>query len=223
MGKPISRDMILSGRIFSIKEIKEIEGTASALRNLSRKEMALTICEHLSWYQPNGKYKVNSTLKALEKLERLGYISLPDVRKWSRHKDREIVFTTRGKKHYDIQRSVEQWEPSIVEPAKDKEDALLWNEYVKRYHYLGYTQPFGAYRKYFIVSRHGRDSLLGCLLYAASSWSLECRDKWIGWSKAGRAQRLHLVVNNSRFLVLPWVRIKNLASKALSIANRYVP
>ena len=126
MGKPISRDMILSGRIFSIKEIKEIEGTASALRNLSRKEMALTICEHLPWYQPNGKYKVNSTLKALEKLERLGYISLPDVRKWSRHKDREIVFTTRGKKHYDIQGSVEQWEPIIIEPVKDKEDALLW-------------------------------------------------------------------------------------------------
>lgn len=223
MGKPISKDIILSGRTFNTKEIKEIQDTVSALRNLSRKEMALTICEHLSWYQPNGNYKVNSSLKALEKLEALGYISLPEVRKWSRHKDREIVFTSRSKKHDDIEGSVEQWEPIIIEPVKDKGEALLWNEYIERYHYLGYKQPFGAYRRYFIASRYGKNSLLGCLLYAASSWSVSCRDNWIGWSRRDRCERLHLVVNNSRFLIFPWVRIKNLASKALSIANRYVP
>jgi len=223
MGKPISRDMMVSGRRFSAKEIQEIQETVSVFPNLSRKEVALTICEHLSWYQPNGNYKVSSALKALEKLERQGFISLPEVRKWSRHKDRQIVFTRRTNARDDMKGSVEQWEPISIEPVEDKERAVLWNEYVERYHYRGYRQPFGAYRKYFIVSRHGRGSVLGCLLYAAASWSVASRDQWIGWSKADRAQRLHLVVNNSRFLIFPWVHIKNLASKALSVASRCVP
>ena len=221
MGKPISKEMILSGRKFSIRELEEIQETVSIFRNLSRKELAITICEHFSWYQLNGKYKVNSSLKGLERLERLGYIRLPDVRKCRRNKTGEIVFTIRGKEREDIKGSVEDWEPIIIEAIKDKEEALLWNEYVERYHYLGYKQPFGAYRKYFIISRHGKD--LGCLLYAASSWSVACRDEWIGWSQLDRSERLHLVVNNSRFLIFPWVHIKNLASKALSIAARYVP
>lgn len=221
MGKPISKEMILSGRKFSIKEIKEIQETVSVFRHLSRKEMALTICEHLSWYQLNGKYKVNSSLKALKRLETLGYITLPDVRRCRRNKTGEIVFTPRGKECEDIKGSVEDWEPITIEAIKDKEDALLWNEYVERYHYLGYKQPFGAHRKYFIISRHGKH--FGCLLYAASAWSVACRDEWIGWSQLDRCQRLHLVVNNSRFLIFPWVHINNLASKALSIAARYVP
>lgn len=177
MGKPISKDIILSGRTFNTKEIKEIQDTVSALRNLSRKEMALTICEHLSWYQLNGNYKVNSSLKALEKLEALGYTSLPEVRKWSRHKDREIVFTTRSKSQDDMQGSVEQWEPIIIEPVKDKGEALLWNEYVERYHYLGYKQPFGAYRKYFIVSRYGSGCMFGCLLYDEGGEKQDCEIK----------------------------------------------
>lgn len=115
MGKPISKEMILSGRKFSIKEIKEIQETVSVFRNLSRKEMALTICEHLSWYQPNGNYKVNSSLKALKKLETLGYITLPDVRRCRRNKTGEIVFTPRSKECEDIKGSVEDWEPITIE------------------------------------------------------------------------------------------------------------
>ena len=93
---------------------------------------------------------------------------------------------------------------------------MLWNEYVHRYHVLGYKRPFGAHQRYFIVGGPGRR--LGCLLFASSAWALTARDEWIGWTEADRAQRLNWVVTNTRFMIFPWVRVRNLASKALSLA-----
>jgi hypothetical protein len=71
--------------------------------------------------------------------------------------------------------------------------------------------------RYFVTS-DGVD--LGCMLFSASSWALAPREDWIGWTLEDRKARLHLVVNNSRFLLLPWVRVRNLASRALSLAAR---
>ena len=98
----------------------------------------------------------------------------------------------------------------------------LWNEYVERYHSLGYKRPFGAHQRYFIWSGNVPKQRLGCMLFSASAWALSERDEWIGWSKEDRSQRLHLIVNNTRFLIFPWVQVKNLASKALSLAIKQV-
>jgi hypothetical protein len=97
-----------------------------------------------------------------------------------------------------------------------KEGIRLWNQYVDRYHPLGYKRPFGAHQRYFIVGK--RQQRLGCLLFASSSWALAERDLWIGWTERDRAQRLNWVVTNTRFLIFPWVQVKNLASKVLSLA-----
>lgn len=75
----------------------------------------------------------------------------------------------------------------------------LWNEYVERYHYLGYKRSFGAHQRYFILSHN--EQLLGCILFAASVWALEVRDQWIGWTKTDRSKRLNLVVNNNRIYI----------------------
>lgn len=80
---------------------------------------------------------------------------------------------------------------------------------------LGDKQVFGSRLAYFIKSR---ETILGCLQFSASSWALSTRDEWIGWKVQDRKQRLQLIVNNSRFLILPWVSVKNLASKVLSLA-----
>jgi hypothetical protein len=93
---------------------------------------------------------------------------------------------------------------------------------VGRYHYLGYQRPFGAHQRYFIVSRKAEALRLGCLLFAASAWAVAARDGWIGWSARARAERLNWVINNSRFLIFPWVRIANLASRALGLVTRRV-
>jgi hypothetical protein len=106
-----------------------------------------------------------------------------------------------------------------VEVVRGAEETELWNEYVHRYHYLGYKQPFGCFARYFVESEHGR---LGCLLFSGASKALRERDRWIGWSRSSRPRNLGRVVNNTRFVIFPWVRVKNLASHVLGQAVRRI-
>jgi len=105
----------------------------------------------------------------------------------------------------------------------DKNEVGQWNEYVDRYHYLKYKHPIACSLKYFIVSKNqGKSTLLGCLLFSSAVWQLADRDQWIGWKEQDRKQRLNKVINNSRFLIFPWVNVPNLASKALSIVTQRI-
>ena len=97
--------------------------------------------------------------------------------------------------------------------------ASLRNELIERYHYLGYVPLPGAQLRYLI---EGGDQVLGALGMGAAAWKVAPRDNFIGWSHAQREQRLHLVVNNARFLILPWVRVRNLASWVLGQLARQV-
>ena len=96
----------------------------------------------------------------------------------------------------------------------------LWNEYIARYHYLGCTPMSGAQLRYNVFAG---GQLVACISFGASAWKLKDRERFIGWSEEHRARNLQLVVNNARFLVLPWVRSKGLASKILSRAARQLP
>ncbi len=96
----------------------------------------------------------------------------------------------------------------------------LWNEYVQRYHYLGYTPMSGSQLRYNV---YAGDKLVALLSFGASAWKLAGRDRFIGWQEQHRLKNLPLVVNNARFLILPWIQCKGLASKILSIVNRQLP
>jgi hypothetical protein len=101
-----------------------------------------------------------------------------------------------------------------------KGESLLWNTYVRRYHYLGHQLIPGAQLRYFVKAA---DRVVALLSFGASAWKTKPRDELIGWTKDQRERNLHLVVNNSRFLILPWVRQKNLASRVLSLISRRLP
>ncbi len=96
----------------------------------------------------------------------------------------------------------------------------LWNEYIARCHYLGYTPMSGAQLRYNVFAGQ---QLVACISFGASAWKFKDRERFIGWSEEHRARNLQLVVNNARFLVLPWVHSKGLASKILSRAARQLP
>ncbi len=96
----------------------------------------------------------------------------------------------------------------------------LWNEYVQRYHYLGYTPMSGSQLRYNV---YAGDKLVALLSFGASAWKLAGRDRFIGWQEQHRLKNLPLVVNNARFLILPWIQCQGLASKILSIVNRQLP
>lgn len=213
--------VLLCGRYFTLQELLEIQATAWMFPKLSRDELANTLCENLDWVTPAGKYKKASCLQLLDKLEERGLISPPVKKEYRRRAAKEIRFGPHTAPAALVEGNVSEHEPVCLEPVDGMSSEFgLWNEYVHRYHSLGYKHPFGASQRYFIVSGAGQK--LGCILFAAAAWALAARDGWIGWSEVDRSLRVNLIVNNTRFLIFPWVRVKNLASKALSLAVKRI-
>lgn len=209
-----SRQTLLCGREFSAQEIQDIQETIESC-GLSWNELLQTICEHLEWVTPAGRNKLDSCAKALKKLEAAGLVKLPAPRAYQASREK-IDLSERTDAPKEVSGTVRDVAPIEVKPITGKAEMGLWNEFVQRYHVLGYKRPFGAHQRYFIQDR-AREPL-GCLLFASSAWALAERDRWIGWSQQDRAQRLNWVVANTRFLIFPWVRVRNLASTALALA-----
>lgn len=214
--------VFLCGRNFTSQEIVDIRETVRMFARLSLKELAYTICENLEWFMPNGGLKVESCLQLLKKLEAKGIISLPMKKEKIPRKKEQIIPCPQTDAPPTITGNIADYAPIELIPVYDQTKMRLWNEYIHRYHVLGYKRPFGAHQRYFIISETMPEQPLGCLLFAASAWALAVRDQWLGWTTEDRSRRLNLVVNNTRFLVFPWVNIKNLASKALSLATRRI-
>jgi len=203
-----------SGRRFLLKELEEVCSTVTSFPTLSLNELAWTLCQHLEWYTPAGRPKLDACHKLLVKLERQGRVHLPKKR--AKRKSP----SPSGKRVYSEQtRPGETWQGRLKELGKvslkvvhQRSQVRIFNDYVDRYHYLGYRQPFGCTLRYFVVSERGP---VGCVLLAGAAKAVACRDRFIGWDEMQRLQRLAWVVNNSRFLIFPWFKVPHLASHVL--------
>jgi hypothetical protein len=213
---------LLCGRLFTHQELQEIQDTLRLFPKLSQTELAKTICEMLSWFAPNGKHKLESCRELLKKLESREWLSLPEKRHTRRPRKEQPVEHSQIEPELEIQGMVTDVGLIELQPVRSQQDIRLWNAYIDRYHQLGYKRPFGAHQRYFIWSAAPKRRRLGCMLFSASAWALAERDAWIGWNKEERSQQLQLIVNNTRFLIFPWVKVKNLASKALSLASKRI-
>jgi hypothetical protein len=211
-----------AGRRFTRKQLRQVQETVGSLPNLSRTELARTVCEHLDWRTPGGKLKVNSGAGLLCWLESEGVLQLPPKRTRSQRPPVAPTRRTDGTPP-EIAADLTSLTPVSLERVVSAEARLEWKAFLAEHHYLGYSHPFGAHLGYLIVSE-ATQQRLGCLVFAGSAaWALAPRDEWIGWDTKTRRRLLHLVVNQSRFLILPWVKVPNLASHVLSLAARQLP
>lgn len=211
--------IIQCGREISREELDEIQETVRLFPGLSLSELAATICEHLGWITASGGYKTDACLKLLSRLEGKGCLKLPQKRAISQQRQSPIPLTGRTEPKADIVGSLSDIGLVSLRVVKDVELTGLWNEYVSRYHYLGYKRPFGCFLRYLVESPRG---FLGCLMFQGASKALRLRDEWIGWTERQRLRNLAWVINNSRFLIFPWVKVKNLGSHILGQALRRV-
>lgn len=210
-----------SGHRFTRRQLAFVQESVERFGNLSRKELAQTLCEHLRWKGPNGRNKVEACLKMLEALEVQGVVRLPNKQQRATPK-RPVPAFDQDPCDPELECALEGVRPIRLELVRSAEDRQAWKAYLQTYHYLGYRQPVGAHLGYFIVSQ-ARQQRLGCLLFSASAaWALAPRDQWIGWDDKHRGKLLPLVLSNDRFLIFPWVRVPNLASHALSLATRQI-
>ena len=209
------------GREISDEEVAQIQETVELFPGLAVNELAATICEHLGWYTAGGGLKVHACLKLLNKLESCEVLELTKRQRARRHKmftrNEEIVISARTDPGFRIEGTVRDLSEVKLELAVEREDKKLWNEYVQRYHPLGYKNPFGYRLRYFITCGEGP---LGCLLFSGAAKSLGARDEWIGWNEHQRLRNLAWVINLSRHLIFPWVKVKNLSSHVLGKVAR---
>ena len=203
------------------------EGLGVAIEELgrspapSRAELARRLCGRLHWYNLSGQPQCMSARVGLLSLHRQGLLELPPALKSNGNGRRQPPATTADDPQCPIREEAGKLTPLSFERVEGRTAASrLWNEMIQRYHYLGYTPMSGAQLRYFVRGGDGRE--LALLGFGAAAWKLADRDRFIGWDPSQREARLCRVVNNSRFLVLPWVRSPNLASMILGLCARRV-
>lgn len=211
-----------AGLIVGPEEIAYIRHFARRFSGLSRTELTATLCEHLGWLSAAGHPRFGAAAEVLSRLEAAGSVILPALRK---------KLSSAGKRKRTSSRYSEETNPGerlhcrldALAPvqlcwAATLQEQSLCNEYLAHHHPLGYKKPFGYWGRYLIVAGEHR---LGCILLGGPARALAERDQWIGWDPHQRRQNLSWVVNNSRFLIFPWVQVPHLASHVLgSLARR---
>lgn len=207
----------ISGRVFCPDDIQWLTKTLLDQKEISRESLARSFCQYAGWYKPDGGLKTMSCKVALLRLDKLGLLNLPAPRKknnYSRKPGRTPLAESRPE--IRIEASGLELHFELVNPKTSS----FWNELIDRYHYLGYSPLAGAQLRYFVRAKEQIVALLG---FCAAAWKVAARDAFIGWNPEKRQQHLHQLVNNSRFLILPWIKSKNLASRILSKASRILP
>lgn len=220
MGTP--REIKFCGTVLDTKSWELIQELVREFWGIPRTELAHTICELLDWKRPNGKLKTVECGLFLKDLESRGVITLPRKRSKGRTKGLKIARTEQGQEGEPIKGSPNTLGGIELELITTAEQMNTFKELVDRYHYLGYKQAFGAQLRY-LVKCKDKKRLLGCLQFSSPAWKVSARDEWIGWGRCEREARLQYVVQNSRFLILPWVQVKNLASHILGQVAKTLP
>lgn len=209
--------MQICGRDFTPAEIDWINQKVQIYPDLNRVQLSRLFCQHIDWTTPGGGLKEMSCRVALLRLEKSGLIRLPAVQK-KVSRITKVCCSAKGEPQPPIRIAAGKIQ-LCLEPVKRK-TAPLFNELIQRYHYLGYSRMCGAQMRFFVRAGKHLVALLG---FSAAAWRVAGRDRFIGWSDAQRKTHLHRVISNSRFLILPWVECKNLASRILAHAARHLP
>lgn len=221
MAAPEVGGWMQGGRAFSAQEIGEICATVAWLPGLSRRELAATLCEQLQWQTIAGTAKLQACQTLLERLAAGGLLKLPASRRQPNHSGERGVVVPGERTASDraLEGSLRALEQVRLEVVREAGAVGLWNEYVERFHPLGYKGVFGYRLRYFI---YAGEQPVGCVLLGGAAKAIAVRERWIGWEAQARLRNLPRIINNSRFLIFPNVRVRHLASHVLGDLARRV-
>ena len=205
------------GREFTETDIELIRRLLADNSGINRSKLSRLFCEVTGWRKADGGLKDMSCRVALLRMQGDGHIILPPPQKSANNHLKKGKRTLLCLPQPEVNKKAGEY--ALQLQLVEKADSALWNEYIDRYHYLGYTPLPGAQLRYFVKAG---DQVLALLGFGAAAWKTAPRDNHIGWDIETRKKNLHLIVNNARFLILPWVRSKNLGSKILSLVSKRI-
>ena len=209
--------LVFKDRAFKTDELELIHEVVDSCPRLSRQELANTVCELLGWRRANGGLKTWECKQLLEHLEQARGLGLPPLRETKpRGVSRRLPDSAAGEAGEVLRGRLREVAPVQLSLVEQPRERRLWRELVDRYHYLGYKMAFGARLQYLVQVQRPRPQVVACVQFSSPAWRMAARDHWIGWEEATRRSNLQKIVNQSRFLILPWIEIRNLASHVLS-------
>jgi hypothetical protein len=201
------------GRMVTTEDILYIRQLITAHPRASRRRLSQKLCEAWQWKQANGALRDMVCRGLLLTLHRAGYIELPAVKfiphnPLVRRKRPEpaLIDTT------PIHRPLQELRPVEIKQVRRTDQEPLFNSLMEQYHYLNYEQPVGEHLK-FLIWAQGRP--IACLAWSSAPRHLGSRDRYIGWSAEARRRNIRFIAYNTRYLILPWVRVPHLASHIL--------
>ena len=202
------------GRAISPADLAAIRELVAVHPGLSRRKLSAKLCGVWNWRQANGALRDMVCRGMLLMLERAGHIELPAVRVRpnnplaKRVRPAPVLIDTTP-----MAGRLSELRPLEFVQVRRTADESLFNSLIEEHHYLGYEQPVGEHLKY-VVSAQGRP--VACLAWSSAPRHLGARDRYLGWSAEARKRNIRLIAYNTRFLILPWVRVEHLASHILS-------
>jgi hypothetical protein len=201
------------GRAISSEDILFIKGMIAAHPGESRRKLSKKLCEAWQWKQPNGTLRDMVCRSLLLLLDRAGHIELPPVKfvphnPLARRARPEPVLIDMSRREGELR----QIQPVEFMQVRRSGDEPLFNSLMEQHHYLGYEQPVGEHLKYLVWSQ-GRP--VACVAWSSAARHIGARDRYIGWDQQARRCNIRLIAYNTRFLILPWVRVPHLASHIL--------
>lgn len=210
--------MVIQGRRVTSEDIAFIREIIRKNESWTRTRISCELCAAWNWRDGKGRLRDMACRGLLLKLERAEHINLPPPRRPANNHLRNRFLEPVTPPVGPIESTLKERMP--IELVLDRElgKPRLFARLLSQHHYLGYTGAVGENRKYLALDRNGE--VLACLLFGAAAWKVAPRDAFIGWDRRTRERRLSLITNNTRFLILPWVRVPHLASHLLGRVAR---
>jgi len=218
----MNKAITCQGRLLQQSDICWLRNVVQEHPYWSRHKITKHICGQWEWRNHSGQLKTFAARSMIDKLEQRGLLDLPPIRVSFRRSPRPPFpkgFTAPELKQ--IEKSLKDLTPlSIRIPAPNSYEENCVGYYLSRHHYLGFNRTVGENIKYLVRDRSGRD--IACLLFGSAAWKTAPRDSFIGWDKETREEHINFITNNTRFLILPHVRVPHLASHILGYITRRV-
>jgi hypothetical protein len=213
------------GRIVTSSDIEFIRSLIAEHPGTSRWALSKILCEAWNWRQPNGALRDMVCRSLMLQLHRAGRIELPPVRfvahnPLSKRAEKRRKPIPAAVDTSPINAQLPSIRPIEFRQVRRKEEEPLFNSLMDRYHYLGYAQPVGEHLKY-IVYAQGRP--IACLAWSSAPRHLGPRDRFIGWSAEARRKNIRFIAYNTRYVILPFVEVKHLASHILGRMAKLLP
>jgi len=213
------------GRTITGADIEFIRRLIADNSRLSRRALSSALCEAWGWRQPNGTLCDMVCRGLMLQLHRAGRIELPPVR-WvnpnplARHQPERSKPAPVLVDKTPLESSLSGIRPLEIQQVRRTTEERLFNSLLDRHHYLGYTQPIGEHLKYVV---YAQDRPIACLGWSSAPRHLGPRDRFIGWSAEARRKNIRFLAYNTRFLILPFVKVPHLASHILARMARQLP